>query len=501
MIKDISRRSSIKIARGLNIRLQRENNALEFTKDAGNIVALLDMTQASVCIVRRMKNDPALGHELRWIRDTDQNKRILESYLIKRIITHTLGLSENLHYTSCCNCFSQKKPKEEQGHKKVISDCLILLLGKEQKARAITFRKQLRRQNKSKKEAELRGIFKLEFLNYFQKESRLNSLRIFIEDLPKKDGCFQFPLIKWKPFPTCPGPCPQLKTSKPLRFKVDLFTHDPYIKQRIASSLFQKPDPIQPKSTPTKFLQKRSNETQIDSSKGKAKKRESKSFSSESSCDGPPPIFVESEYSGDEPEVKEEPESSQPCSQRSSDDLETETQFWDEDEEDADKFSPWKKSPVSPDQHLQGTLRAEENELSRLVCQVDQLNLSNDSEREEDRIISQATKCELQKPKKLTQIQFKEDSVGINERSSGDMPQAQVKKARIQMMNLKLAKEKEIKRLREKIRKNKEENQQLRGHMEDVEAEMNLIKQKILSSAMKNHIRRKRAGKSYFGHK
>ena len=224
MIKNTNKKESRKIAKNLNIHVHWDTKALSFTQDGDTKIALLDIKQASQSIVHRMPKNPDQAHNLRWLRNTEQNKRILADYLMRRVIKYILGQSTGLYYMPCCNSFSFLKPKEDQGHKQVTNNCLLLLLGEEIKSQAIAFKKQEREKNKMVSWIEFLRLFRSKVLPFFKEKTPLEWVGGFIENLPKKNGCFQLPLIKQKPFLKCPGPCPLFKQGHPLLFKVDLVT-------------------------------------------------------------------------------------------------------------------------------------------------------------------------------------------------------------------------------------------------------------------------------------
>ena len=117
MINDQSKTESLRIAKSLNIRLVKCVSGLQFTEDGDDNIALLDITKASLSISHRMRNDPSTAHNLRWVRDTETNKRILANYLIKRLIIYLLNYGPTFYYTPCCNSFSQSKNQNQQRNK------------------------------------------------------------------------------------------------------------------------------------------------------------------------------------------------------------------------------------------------------------------------------------------------------------------------------------------------------------------------------------------------
>ena len=70
-------------------------------------------------------------------------------------------------------------------------------------------------------------------MKFIKTELELKKLKTLIENLPKKDGCFWFPLTKRKYSKKCPGSCPLAESDAPLRFMVDLSTEDPLIQIQV----------------------------------------------------------------------------------------------------------------------------------------------------------------------------------------------------------------------------------------------------------------------------
>ena len=227
MIKNNSVKESERIAKTLKLTLYKGRKALRFTQDGETKIALLAVKEASNSIAQRLSKNPDQAHNLRWVRNTERNKGILAGYLIKRVVVRILGAKGVFYYMPCCNSFSYHKPKEEQGHKNVNSDCLLLLLGEKGKSQVMAFKKQQSRQNKSISLNEFLKLLRPKFTLYLKNKSSLEWVGHFIEGLPQKDGCFQLPLIKNKPFETCPGSCPLFIVSNPLKFKVDLTIKGP----------------------------------------------------------------------------------------------------------------------------------------------------------------------------------------------------------------------------------------------------------------------------------
>ena len=235
MIKSEDKKESRKIAKSLNIKVDKRNKALRFTQDGDTKIAVLEAKEASQSIVMRIRKKPDQAHNLKWVRDTERNKRILVGYLMNRIVFEILGRKISFAYIPCCNTFSICRPKEEQGHKQVTRDCLLLLLGQQGKSEVKAYKKQ-ERQKKSLSYNEFLKLFRPKLRTYLKDKSPHEWMGKFIDSLPQRDGCFQFPLIKKKPFETCPGSCPLLKSEKRLGFKVDLVTGNSDFLQRKSRS-------------------------------------------------------------------------------------------------------------------------------------------------------------------------------------------------------------------------------------------------------------------------
>ena len=304
MIKEPSIEETMRIAKSLNITKRKGASGLHSTEDGEEKIALLEIKQGSKIIERRNRNDPSTAQNLRWVRNTQANKRILANYLLKRVVIYQLNHRRTLYYTTCCNTFSVKKPSEKQGHKKIISDYLLLLLGEKEKSKAITLRKGVRKQKKFKDQKELRKHLKPLLLSHFANEASLSHLNKFIEGLPQRDGCFQLPLVKKRRFSSCSGPCPLLKSEKPLKFKVDLVRDDVNLNQKETPCSSPSPSPQREKSIFTKSSQKNNSNKKAKTDFISAKK--SFPVSNASSNDLPPPIFLESKSSRARDEIEDE---------------------------------------------------------------------------------------------------------------------------------------------------------------------------------------------------
>ena len=245
MIKSFNKSESNWIAKLLNIRVQYYGSkGYHFTRDGEEFIAVIQIKQASKLITLRAIKSPEISKSFRWVRDTETNKMLLTNYLIKEVIVYSLGWSCRYYFTPCCHSFSITKPTSEQGHKGIVSDCLLLLLGEEEKFEALDYRFKLRERYQLLDKCDFFNMVKWPLLAYVKKRVKLTKLKEFIESLPRRDGCFQFPLIKNKPFRICPGCSPIPNPPEPLEFKVDLVCDDPAINDQIkqpSSKLSQKP--------------------------------------------------------------------------------------------------------------------------------------------------------------------------------------------------------------------------------------------------------------------
>ena len=163
--------------------------------------------KANNSIITLMLQNPGQGQGVRWVKENTKNKVVLTRLLIKRVVLRILVKYDRMYYMPCCNTFSKLEPKKKQGHKYVTSDCLLLLLGKQTKSEILGLKNQLKKQNKSLPSKELLEQLQVRLTSHFEKKSPLEWLGGFIDTLPQNGGCFQLPLIKGKPFEICPGPC------------------------------------------------------------------------------------------------------------------------------------------------------------------------------------------------------------------------------------------------------------------------------------------------------
>ena len=191
---------------------------------------LLDINSASKNIVKKTQNTLSIFEQLRWVRKTKTNQQILRNFLIKRIIIHKFSQGQSYSYDPSCNLFCNKRRFFEREEKqKLVVDCSDLLLGKSEVEKIFAMRSEVRRKHQFTKYNEFRKLFKDYLLTYFKTNASLTKLNAFVEGLPQVDGCFELPLLNKNPFPTWVEPSSLRTSNKPLKIKVDLFSHDPWI--------------------------------------------------------------------------------------------------------------------------------------------------------------------------------------------------------------------------------------------------------------------------------
>ena len=170
-----------------------------------------------------------------------------------------------------------------------------------------TFKKQERKKNKLLSRDEFFKLFRPKLTTYLKEKSPLEWLGKFIESLPQRDGCFQFPLVKLKPFEICPGKFPLLTLGKSLKFKVDLTPNDQSFGSQIGENSPSQPLRNHPRYTQSYKKNKSKNKklkTEFLSSK--KTQRPSKDQTFELSEDLPLPIFIESQSVSEDLKVKRE---------------------------------------------------------------------------------------------------------------------------------------------------------------------------------------------------
>ena len=173
MIKNTNIIESNRIGFSLNYELANGTKAISFTQEGDTKIAVLDVKQASKYIVHRILKNPEKAHRLRWVRKTRRNKQIMAEYLMRRLVKNKLAGNLTFYYMPCCNSFSSFKPSQNQDHNMGIKDCLLLLLGKEDKSRAIAFKKQEREKNKSIYHSEFIKLFRPKILPFFKDKTPL----------------------------------------------------------------------------------------------------------------------------------------------------------------------------------------------------------------------------------------------------------------------------------------------------------------------------------------
>ena len=199
-------------------RSQPQNNV---KRDIEIIPLQVDRAQAT--INKNKDKDPKFSQNLRWVQNTPKNRQILHEYIITRMLINKFIHSQNFCYSPCCNVFSLYRPPGK-GHKGIKHNPFLYLLDNEERAKVNTFKKILLVKHASVPKKQLKAVLKPEGLNFFFNKLKMRKLRKFIEDLPKKEGCFHLPLVKERYKHDCPGPSPLLRSGCFLDFKVDLFT-------------------------------------------------------------------------------------------------------------------------------------------------------------------------------------------------------------------------------------------------------------------------------------
>ena len=89
-------------------------------------------------ISHERRKDVSFAQNMRWVRNTVKNKKILSNFLIKKVILGKLVHSQNFFYLPCCNIFSTVKPTG-QGHHGVRENPLLFLLEEEEKTELLIF--------------------------------------------------------------------------------------------------------------------------------------------------------------------------------------------------------------------------------------------------------------------------------------------------------------------------------------------------------------------------
>ena len=189
-------------------------------KETTEIVPL-EIERAYARISKNKTKDPTYAENLRWIRSNPLNKEIPLDFLLKRIIIPKIVRGGNWSYSPCCQVFSRKNPSG-RGHQGVKMNAFQFLLGGSEASKARAFKQKLAVEKNSTKKKDFESELKSKLFIYFKTGSRLNKLRMLIDELPRKSGCFYLPLIKQKYEDDCPGHSLFLKPGVNLGFKVNL---------------------------------------------------------------------------------------------------------------------------------------------------------------------------------------------------------------------------------------------------------------------------------------
>ena len=187
---------------------------------SSNGIVTLRMDEAYTKIAQKSRKEDSRGSDLRWIRNTKNNRAILINYLVKRILVDFVVNGSRKFYSSTFNVFYLKREEwgdfAEEEH-----NSLDMLLTDTEKEAMFDFKKTLLKKLNTKKLN--RKDAKAEAQKFITKEFRLKRINHFLQCLSRKDGCFQLPLIKEnlsKSFQVHHHSL--VKTEEPLKFKVDL---------------------------------------------------------------------------------------------------------------------------------------------------------------------------------------------------------------------------------------------------------------------------------------
>ena len=199
---------------------QRDHPAPHAQEEDADIVPLEIETAASR-ISHAKVNDPQFSDNLRWVRNTQENRQILTDFITKRVLIRKIISGTNWSYLPCCNVFSMLKPKGN-GHKDVKWNPLLFLLEADERSKALTQKKKLWLKNNSLSQTEFKNLATPQLLVFLKAECELGKIKKLVEGLPKKEGCFHLPFITNRFNEDCPGQSPLLKSGASLDFKVDL---------------------------------------------------------------------------------------------------------------------------------------------------------------------------------------------------------------------------------------------------------------------------------------
>ena len=185
----------------------------------------LEIERANARIASSERNDPDYSQSLRWVRNTKENREILFDHILLKILMDKIMNGSNWHYLPCCNTFC-KKLLTRSGHQDVKFNPLLFLLDPEERSKVLTYKKKMLLKNHSIPKDQRRPVLRQQMTVFLKTEVELKTLKILIDDLPQKEGCFQLPINK-NTVGECPGLGPMALSRDPLSFKIDLVTIEP----------------------------------------------------------------------------------------------------------------------------------------------------------------------------------------------------------------------------------------------------------------------------------
>ena len=206
-------------------RSQTSRNRLTNSRHELTQIKYLSIVDANENIWRISMGDPALGQSLRWIRNTPINRVLLSEYLIDNFIIQKLLHSSKwqMYYCPKYNQFIRRKPETEEVDF-INFNPLKAFLDKNQESEVLAFRKEVKKKNENG--AVLgEGLIKIltsELEDFFKLRAPLKKMDDFISSLPQKQGCFQFPVSKFKLNTSLEESLVLLDKNGLLKFKVDL---------------------------------------------------------------------------------------------------------------------------------------------------------------------------------------------------------------------------------------------------------------------------------------
>ena len=128
----------------------------------------------------------------RWVQDTPKNRIALKRHLARSAIYRGRSL-HLMKYLPCCNLFFIEK-KAGHGHKAPVK-ANFLLLTEAEKKEIRKFIKGERKKRPDEKYSKFKADLVPDVIELIQ-GFELTKIDSFIDSLPKKDGCFEFPLIR-----------------------------------------------------------------------------------------------------------------------------------------------------------------------------------------------------------------------------------------------------------------------------------------------------------------